>query len=111
MRTLASSVLVAEALVIFFAVLVAMRLSGVDPATVWSVGGGLAGACLLLCGLLRFRWAYWAGSFLQVLVVAAGLVVPAMFFLGPLFAVLWVVGLVLGARVDTLKRARRDQHA
>ncbi|MGH3327091.1 MAG: DUF4233 domain-containing protein [Streptomycetales bacterium] len=111
MRTLASSVLVAEAFVIFFAVLVAMRLSGVDPAMVWAVGGALAGACLLVCGLLRFRWGYWAGSFLQALVVAAGLVVPAMFFLGPLFAALWVVGLLLGARVDAVKQARKDQSA
>lgn len=102
MRTLAASVLVAEAFVLFFAVLVAKDLSGVDDATVWWVGGGSAVACLVVAGLLRHTWAYVAGSVLQVLVIAAGTVVPVMFFLGAVFAVLWVLAIHLGRRVARL---------
>jgi hypothetical protein len=38
------------------------------------------------------------GSLLQVLVLAAGAVVPAMYFLGAVFALLWGTGIWLGRR-------------
>ena len=102
MRTLAASVLVGEAFVLFFASLVATDLSDLDDSTIWSVGGGAALACLVVTAMLRHRWAYVAGSLLQVLVIAAGVVVPVMFFLGVLFAVLWVLAIYLGRRVARL---------
>ena len=52
-------------------------------------------------GQLRFtgqRWALAAGSLLQVAVIATGLVVPAMFVLGAVFAVLWAAAIWLGLR-------------
>ncbi|MEP6760102.1 MAG: DUF4233 domain-containing protein [Sporichthyaceae bacterium] len=106
MRTLAASVLVGEAFVLFFATLVAQDLSNVDNATVWAVGGGAAAACLVLTGLLRHTWAYVAGSLLQVLVILAGLVVPVMFFLGAVFAGLWSMAIYLGRRVARLQADR-----
>lgn len=105
MRALAACVLVSEALVILFAVLVAKDLSDLDGSTVWAVGGAASLACLLLAGLLRFRWAYVAGSVLQALVVASGVVVPLMFVLGLVFAALWSLGLTLGLRVQRLQAA------
>jgi len=101
-RTLASSVLASEAFVLFFATLVATDLSDVGDATLWAVGGGAAVACLVVTGLLRYRWAYVAGTLLQVLVIAAGLVVPVMFFLGAIFALLWGLAIYLGRRVARL---------
>ena len=64
------------------------------------VCAGLALACLLVAGLLRRPWGYALGSALQVGVVATGFLVPAMFFLGAVFAVLWVVALRAGARIE-----------
>jgi hypothetical protein len=46
-------------------------------------------------------WALWAGSALQVLVIAAGAVVPAMYVLGAIFAALWVTGIWLARRLQT----------
>ena len=71
MRALGASVLAGEALVVFFALLVA--------------------------ALLPRRWALWAGWAVQVLVVASGFVVPAMFLLGAVFAGLWYAALRLGS--------------
>jgi uncharacterized protein DUF4233 len=105
-RGICAAVLVFEGLVIFFATLVALRLSGVSHATLWWVGAGGAVICLLLAGLLRHRWAYAAGSGLQVAVVASGVVVPAMFFLGLVFAVLWFLAMHLGRKVERLDASR-----
>jgi hypothetical protein len=114
MRTLGATTLTCEALVVFFAVLVAMKLSSVSGGLVWTVGGAFALAFLLLAGLLRFRWAFWVGSALQLALIAAGVVVPLMYFLGPVFAVIWATALWTGAKVDAARaqRARaRTGHA
>ena len=108
MRGICAAVLVFEGLVIFFATLVALRLSDISHVTLWWVGAGGAVLCLLLAGLLRHRWAYAAGSGLQVAVVASGVVVPAMFFLGLVFAVLWFLAMHLGRKVERLDTARAD---
>jgi Protein of unknown function (DUF4233) len=40
------------------------------------------------------------GSILQVLVITAGTVLPVMYILGGIFALLWVTGIWLGHRVE-----------
>ncbi len=101
-RTLCATVLLSEALVIVFALLVAKDLSDVPLRWLVSVGVAAALAAVLLAGGLRFRWAYPVGSVLQLLLVAAGVVVPVMFGLGALFAVLWFGSLLLARRVERL---------
>lgn len=101
-----ATVLVCESLVVLFALLVAKDLADVPTATVLWLGGGTAAACLVLTGLLRHRWAYVLGSLLQVVLVLAGLLVPAMFFLGALFAALWVTALVLARRIEDVQGSR-----
>jgi hypothetical protein len=105
-RGICAAVLVFEGLVIFFATLVALSLSDISHATLWWVGAGAAVLCLVLAGLLRHRWAYRAGSALQVAVVGSGVVVPAMFFLGLVFAALWFLAMHLGRKVERLDAAR-----
>ena len=100
MQRLAATVLVFEALVVFFGSLVAMRLSSLAPGTALALGGGLALACLVTAGLLRFHWAYALGWVLQVLIIASGFVVPTMFFLGTVFALIWVWALRTGRRLQ-----------
>ena len=107
MRVLASTVLLCEAFVVFFASLVAKDLSGLSTATALVGGGGIAVICLLLCGMLRARWAYVAGSVLQVVLVLSGVIVPAMYFLGGLFAVLWGTALYVGAKGERIAAERK----
>lgn len=106
-RAMAATVLVFEALVVFFASLVAKDLSGLSTAQ--AVGGGAALAVLLLLGsgLLGRPGGYWIGSLLQVAVVATGVFVPTMIGVGLLFAGLWVAAVVIGTRIDT-ERAGLD---
>lgn len=104
MRGIAASVLVFEGLVVLFATLVALDLTDIEDGTLWAVGGGLAVLCVLTAGLLRRPWGYAVGSLLQLAVVAAGFVVPAMFFLGAVFAGLWFLALHLGRKVERMQQ-------
>ncbi len=104
LRQLCGTVLVMEAIVIGLAIPVAIVLEHVHHGLAGGVGGGLAGCALLLSGLVGRRgmgWALVAGTVLQVLVIAAGIVVPAMYSLGAIFAGLWITGIWLARRLGT----------
>src|SRR5437879_912484 len=89
-----------QAVVTLLAIPVAISVVHADATKAGVVGGALAVAGLLIAGLLRYRWAYVAGSVLQILVIATGFVVTAMFFLGIIFAALWATAIWLGWRVE-----------
>ncbi|TDB89097.1 DUF4233 domain-containing protein [Actinomadura sp. KC216] len=99
-RRLFATVLGCEAIVIALAIPVAVTTLDVDGATAGAVCGGLAVACLLMAGLLRFPWAFAAGSVLQVAIIATGFMVPAMFFLGVVFGALWATAFWLGRKAE-----------
>lgn len=107
-RVMAATVLVFEAMVVFFASLVAKDLTGLSTAE--AVGGGavLAVVLVLSAGVLGRPGGYWWGSVLQVVVVATGLLLTVMFGLGLLFAGLWVGALVIGTRIDRERAALAD---
>lgn len=109
-RQFAATMLVLEACVVLFAALVAYGLRVAEPGAVWLLGGGLALSLLLAAGLLRQPGGYVVGSVLQVAVVAGGVLVPLMFVVGGIFAVLWLASLRLGARIDR-ERAERERDA
>lgn len=97
-RRLSAAVLVLEAVVVALAIPVAIKVSGADAASAGIAGGALAVACLLLCGLLRYGWAYYAGSLVQLAAIVAGVWVPLMYVLGVVFAALWVWAIVMPLR-------------
>ena len=107
------TILVLEAVLVFFATLVAYGLAVGDPSrplsttAVWLVGGGLSVVLILLSGLVSRPGGYALGWVAQGLVLAGGLVVPMMFVVGGVFVVLWVVALRLGGRIDR-ERAEYD---
>jgi Protein of unknown function (DUF4233) len=103
LRILCASTLIAEAVVIGFAALVAMRLSDLSTGTVWLVSGIAMGVCVLLCGALSLPGAVAAGWVVQVGLVASGFVVPMMFGLGAVFAGLWWAAVHFGRKIDVLK--------
>jgi uncharacterized protein DUF4233 len=105
-RQLCGMVLIMEAIVIGLAIPVAIVLEHANRGLAGGIGGGLAVCALLIGGVVgrpRMGWALWAGTLLQVLVIAAGVVVPAMYILGVIFAALWVTGIWLVRRHETPK--------
>ncbi|OEV12099.1 DUF4233 domain-containing protein [Streptomyces nanshensis] len=106
MRTLCASTLIGEFFVIGFAGLVAMQTSDLSAAAVWSVCGAAMALCVLLCGALSRRGGVPLGWALQLGLIASGLVVPAMYFLGVCFAGLWWASVHFGRKVDAAKAER-----
>jgi len=104
LRQLCGTVLAMEAVVIGLAIPVAIVQEHLRHGVAGGVGGGLALCALLLSGVVGrpgMGWALWAGSALQALVIVAGVVVPAMYVLGAIFAALWVTGIWLARRLQT----------
>jgi len=97
-RQLCGTVLIMEAVIIGLAIPVAIVLEHDNRAVAGGIGGALAVLALLIGGVVgrpRMAWAVWAGTILQVLVIASGVEVTAMYALGIIFAALWVTGLWL----------------
>jgi hypothetical protein len=104
-RQLCGTVLIMEAVIIGLAIPVAIVLEHLHRGVAGGVGGGLAVCALLLGGLVGRpgkSWALWAGTVLQVLVIAAGVEVPAMYILGVIFTALWITGIWLARRLQSL---------
>jgi hypothetical protein len=101
-RRLCSTVLIMETVVIWLAIPVALAVDHARPQRVGVAGVVLAVAAVVLAALARrrLRWAIVGGSVLQALVIAAGVIVPVMYFLGAIFAAFWIIGLRLGHRLD-----------
>ncbi len=104
-RAMAAAVLALEGITIALSAPVAISVEGANRALALWVALGLAVAALLLAGMLRHRWGYWAGYALQVAVFATGFVVPTMFALGIIFAGLWLMADVLGRKIDREREA------
>ncbi|WP_037675587.1 DUF4233 domain-containing protein [Streptomyces griseus] len=103
MRTLCSSTLIGEFFVIGFAGLVAMKDPDLSTSTVWTVCGIAMFLSLVLCGLVTRPGGVVLGWALQIALIASGFVVPAMFFLGVVFAALWWASVHFGRKVDEAK--------
>lgn len=103
MRRMAASVLVFEAFIALFFGLVVAKL---HPSDDWVVAVVLGGACILLSGMTRHRWAYGVGWALQIGFIAAGFLVTDMFVLGVIFTAIWWTGLHFGAKAEQIKAQR-----
>jgi len=104
-ESLGSIVLGFEVIVVFLAALVAFGLRSLPPVTALVGGGVLILVMLATLGLLRFRWGFAVGWVVELVIVATGFVLPAMFVVGGFFALLWAYCMIQGARIDREKAA------
>jgi hypothetical protein len=111
MRRLCSTVLTMEAVVVLLFIVPAKVMEHVSGATAGAVGGAVAFAAIVLAGLVgrpRMGWVLYAGSLLQVLVIATGVVMPAMYFLGVIFMALWFTGIWLARSVEKAEAEKAE---
>ena len=104
-RGMCAAILCLEAITLGLTTPVMVAVADVDLATALSIGLGLTVACLLLAGMLRREWAYGAGWVIQGAAVGLGFVIPLMFFLGAIFALLWGTADFLGRTIERERAA------
>jgi len=104
-RGMCASVLGLEAIVLGLTTPVMIAIAGVSTATALIVGLGLCVVCLVLSGMLRRPWAYYVGWAVQIAAILLGLVIPLMFVLGGIFALLWGLADGLGRKIDRERAA------
>lgn len=100
MRVLGSAVLAMETLLMGFALLLAMQKHG---ALALSLGGALAIVILLTAGAMKHLSGWYLGTIWQLCLIGYGVVVPAMYFMGSLFAVLWVCAFFIGRKGEAIR--------
>lgn len=108
-----ATVLAAQGVVVFLGALVARgtasaRGDSAGGRWLW-VGIGLAVLCFVAAGLMRRPWGVTLGWVVQLLTIAAALVVPMMLLVGLLFLALWVGSLVMCARAEEQLAAARER--
>jgi len=101
-KRLCATVLFMEAIVVALAIPVAVQIDHLAPHAAGLTGGIAAVAAVVFAALARrmLPVTLVGGSLLQVFAIASGSVVPVMYFLGGIFAVLWAIGIWLGYRVE-----------
>jgi Protein of unknown function (DUF4233) len=109
-RGMCAAVLSLEAITLGLSTPVMITLTEVGTATALALGLGLALACLVLAGLLRSEWAYGAGWAIQLAAIGLGFVVPMMFLLGGIFALLWGTAVFLGRKIERERAAAYAAH-
>jgi Protein of unknown function (DUF4233) len=99
MRRLCGTVLAMEAVIALLAIVPAKVLGHASAGTAAAVCGAVALVAIVLSGVVgKRRWALYAGSALQLAVIATGVLLPMMYVLGAIFAVLWFTGIWLARK-------------
>ncbi|QIX28611.1 DUF4233 domain-containing protein [Nocardioides sp. JQ2195] len=105
-----AGILTLEAVALGLTTPVLITIADVSVGTALWIGLGLAVLCIVTAGMLRAEWAYGLGWAIQVAAVALGFLVPVMFFLGGLFALLWGSAHFLGRKIERERAAAYAAH-
>lgn len=103
-RGMCAAVLALEAIALGLMTPVLITVAGVSTPLALTVGLGLCVLAIVTAGLLRKEWGYWLGGAIQVAALLVGFWIPAMFFLGGVFAVCWFGADALGRKIEREKR-------
>lgn len=104
-QSLLSIALGLEAALVFFVTMAAFGLKALPPVTAFAGGAVLMVLLLVTARLVRHRWAIWLGWVLQGALLATGILLPVMVFIGAGFVGIWVFCFVKGRQLDAAKLA------
>ena len=109
----ASTVLLLEAFVVFFATLAVfgLRRGEFPPALILGIGIGLSVVMIFACAVLSKPWGVGLGWILQIVLILAGIIEPMMFLVGGLFGLAWWYGIRTGIRIDSEAAQREREQA
>ena len=113
MKVMGSSVLALEVIVLGLVMPVAHVVYGYRLATVVWTATALMLLCIVAIGGMRRdrRTAILTGSVVQVIVLVTGLFIAPFLVPAILFGLMWVLAIVLSAKVDAAKLARESSES
>lgn len=109
-RSMCSGMLGLQAVVLFLTTPVLLSLTDVGTVAALVIGLGLTVLCIVAAGLMRKPIGFALGWAVQVLSVALGFMITAMFALGAVFLALYGGAYFLGARIDRERAERIALH-
>ena len=105
-RSMCSGMLGLQAVVLFLVGVALPTVTDVGAGTGLGIGLGLSALCVVAAGLMRRPAGLVLGWAVQLLSIALGFVVTAMFALGVVFLALYAGSYVLGSKIDRERAAR-----
>ena len=108
-RAMCSGMLGLQAVVLLLVGVTLPSVTDVSPGAGVGIGLGLSVLCVVAAGLMRRPVGVWLGWALQVLSIALGFVITAMFALGVVFLALYGGAYFLGAKIDRERAERAEQ--
>jgi len=72
-------------------------------ATALWIGALIAILCLLTAGMMKSMRGWYMGSLIQLAVIGYGVVIPLMYFMGALFAGLWIAAFLIGRKGEAIR--------
>jgi hypothetical protein len=107
-ESLLSIVLGLEAVLVFFIALTVFGLHALPPLEAFGGGAALVILLALATRVVRYPWGVWVGWVLQVLLLATGILLPALYVAAALFVAMWTFCFI---RARQIERANLSQSA
>jgi hypothetical protein len=105
-ESLLSIVLGLEAVLVFFIALTVYGLRTLPPLEAFVGGAVLVIVLGLATRIVRYPWGVWVGWVLQGLLVATGILPPALYIAAGFFVAMWIFCFVRARQIDRANAAR-----
>ncbi|HEX4057178.1 MAG TPA: DUF4233 domain-containing protein [Galbitalea sp.] len=99
-ESLLSIVLGLEAILVFFIALTVYGLRALPPVEAFVGGAALAILLGLGTRFVRYSWGVWYGWVLQAILVATGILLPALYIAAAIFLALWIFCFVRARQLE-----------
>jgi len=75
-----------------------------SATAIW-VGAVIGILCLLTAGMMKTMRGWYMGSLIQLALIGYGVVIPLMYFMGALFAGLWIAAFLIGRKGEAIRES------
>jgi hypothetical protein len=99
-ESLLTIVLGLEAVLVFFIALTVFGLHALPPVEAFVGGAILALLLAAATRIVRYPWGVWVGWVLQVVLIATGILLPALYIAAAFFVAMWIFCFVRARQID-----------
>ena len=105
-ESLLTIVLGLEAVLVFFIALTVFGLHALPPLEAFLGGAVLALLLAATTRIVRYSWGVWVGWVLQAVLIATGILLPALYIVAAVFVGMWIFCFVRARQIDRANSLR-----